>query len=102
VRNEEKLKYEKISNQLAEFFKEESAKLYSQYTAQRHQLVNRTSQLSKISKFIMEQEYYISNMARIVSQSFEVGEIIRIDGENERDVDRILEDGKPSKVSFKS
>ena len=95
VRNEEREKHEKEQQKLADYFKTETLKLQNQFINQRQELIRRTSQITRIARFLILQEHYISGIARIVYDNFEKGNIIRKDDGLSFETNQILRDGNP-------
>lgn len=59
VRQEEKEKYEKDSSELMLFFKGETQHILKEFSKQRHQLMQRTTNVDNMARYLIQQEIFL-------------------------------------------
>lgn len=93
IRLEEKKKYEKDAEEMMKYFKAETQQILKEFNNQRHELMRRTTNIDNLGRFLIHQEMYISGIAKLLADNFQLSKIHRTDKDKNTEVDKLLEEG---------
>ena len=75
---------------MLKFFKEETQNILEKFNLQRHELTRRTINYDNLGKFIVQQEMFITVIAKLLSENIKLKKVARTDGGKHEEIDKLL------------
>ena len=89
VKNEEKEKHEKDNEAMLQFFKDETQGILEKFNLQRHELTRRTLNFDNLGKFIIQQEMFITVIAKLLAENIKMKKVERVDDGKHEEIGKI-------------